>query len=143
MDLVLKLRELRRMRGLSQKDAARLSGIGEKSISSFETGNRIDSLKISQLDRLLKVYGVNEKAFFGEELEMMIDPWEEDEIARRAKALFDRMDDFPDSLRMAILDKLQLIVETAEQVQAMANAAPQPRPYANEHIEWQMLTSRN
>jgi transcriptional regulator with XRE-family HTH domain len=143
MDLVLKLRELRRMRGLSQKDAARLSGIGEKSISSFETGNRIDSLKISQLDRLLKVYGVNEKTFFGEELETMIDPWEEDEIGQRARALFERMDDFSDSLRTTILDKLQLIIETAEEVQAVANAAAQPRPYANEHIEWQMLTSRN
>ena len=32
MDLVLKLREIRRMRGLSQKDVARLSGVGEKTI---------------------------------------------------------------------------------------------------------------
>ena len=37
MDLVLKLREVRRLRGLSQKDVARLSGVGEKTISSFET----------------------------------------------------------------------------------------------------------
>ena len=41
MDLVLKLRELRDLRGLSQKDVARLSGVGEKTISSFETGERI------------------------------------------------------------------------------------------------------
>lgn len=140
MDLVLKLRELRRMRGLSQKEAAQLSGIGEKSISSFETGNRIDSLKISQLERLLKVYGVDEKTFFGEELELMIDPWGDDEIAQRAKELFNRMDDFSDTVRLAILDKLQLIIETAEEVQAIAS---QPRPYAGEHAEWQMLTSRN
>ena len=37
MDLVLKLREIRRLRGLSQKDVAKLSGVGEKTISSFET----------------------------------------------------------------------------------------------------------
>ena len=46
MDLVLKLREIRRLRGLSQKDVARLSGVGEKTISSFETGQRIGSLKL-------------------------------------------------------------------------------------------------
>ena len=40
MDLVLKLRELRRMRGLTQKDVARISGVGHKTISSFETGER-------------------------------------------------------------------------------------------------------
>src|SRR5687768_16786940 len=53
MDLVLKLSELRRMRGLTQKDVARLSGVGAKTISSFETGQRITSLKLSQLERLL------------------------------------------------------------------------------------------
>ena len=65
MDLVLKLREIRRLRGLSQKDVARLSGVGEKTISSFETGQRIGSLKISQLKRLLEVYGLTEADFFG------------------------------------------------------------------------------
>ncbi|MGH9443123.1 MAG: helix-turn-helix domain-containing protein, partial [Thermoanaerobaculia bacterium] len=45
MDLVLKLRELRRMRGLSQREAALSSGIGEKTLSSFETGERIISMK--------------------------------------------------------------------------------------------------
>ena len=46
MDIVLKLRELRRYRGLSQKDVARRSGVGEKTLSSFETGERIDTMKI-------------------------------------------------------------------------------------------------
>lgn len=140
MDLVLKLRELRRMRGLSQKEAAQLSGIGEKSISSFETGHRIDSLKISQLERLLKVYGVDERTFFGEELELMIDPWGDDDLGRRTKALFERVEHLSGGIRATILDKLQLIVETAEEVQAVAT---QPRPYAGEHAEWQMLTSHN
>ncbi len=36
MDIVLKLRELRRLRGYSQKVVARLTGVGEKTISSFE-----------------------------------------------------------------------------------------------------------
>jgi predicted nucleotidyltransferase/transcriptional regulator with XRE-family HTH domain len=57
MGLVLKLRELRRLRGLTQKEVARLSGIGVKTISSFETGERIGSLELEQLERLLEVYG--------------------------------------------------------------------------------------
>ena len=60
MDLVLKLREIRRLRGLSQKDVARMSGVGEKTISSFETGQRIGSLKLAQLKRMLAVYGLTE-----------------------------------------------------------------------------------
>src|ERR1051326_4584860 len=79
MDLVLKLREIRRLRGLSQKDVARLSGVGEKTISSFETGQRIGSLKISQLRRLLGVYGLTESDFFGGSVERQIAPWELDE----------------------------------------------------------------
>lgn len=139
MDLVLKLRELRKLRGLSQKEAARRSGIGEKTISSFETGHRIDSLKVSQLERLLKVYGVSGSEFFGLELEEMIDPWGEDN-SRRARELFERLGELPESVMTTVLTKMQLILETAEEVQALAS---QPRPYANEHIEWQMLTSHN
>ena len=70
MDLVLKLREIRR---LSQKDVARLSGVGEKTISSFETGQRIGSLKLAQLKRMLGVYGLTEAEFFGGTLERMIE----------------------------------------------------------------------
>jgi transcriptional regulator with XRE-family HTH domain len=61
MDLVLKLREIRKLRGLSQKDVARLSGVGEKTISSFETGQRIGSLKLAQLKRMLGVYGLTRR----------------------------------------------------------------------------------
>ena len=76
MDLVLKLREIRRMRGLSQKDVARLSGVGAKTISSFETGERIGSLKLAQLKRLLAAYGLTEAEFFGGSVEREIAPWE-------------------------------------------------------------------
>jgi len=56
MDIVLKLRELRRMRCLTQREAALSSGIGEKTLSTFETGERIASMKLSQLLALLAVY---------------------------------------------------------------------------------------
>ena len=49
MDIVLKLRELRRLRGYSQKDVALLTGVGDKTIISFETSARIGSMKLSQI----------------------------------------------------------------------------------------------
>src|ERR1044072_9037303 len=69
MDIVLKLRELRRLCGLSQKEAAELAGIGVKTLSSFETGERITSIKIVQLFSLLQVYRVTPAEFFGGKVE--------------------------------------------------------------------------
>jgi transcriptional regulator with XRE-family HTH domain len=72
MDLVLKLRELRRMRGLSQVEAAEKAGIGEKTLSSFETGDRIGSIKLSHLVSLLTAYDVTPAEFFGGAVERKI-----------------------------------------------------------------------
>ena len=67
-NLVLKLRELRRTGSVSQAKLARLSGVGVKTISSFETGARIDSLKLKQLERILAVYDMTLAEFFAWEL---------------------------------------------------------------------------
>ena len=64
VDVVLSLREARRRSGLTQNEAARLSGVHSKSISSFETGERIDSIKLYQLTKLLRVYGMTLPEFF-------------------------------------------------------------------------------
>lgn len=64
LDPVLLLREARTARGLTQKDLANLSGVGEKTISSFETGERIGSLKLHQLKRLLAAMRITEQQFF-------------------------------------------------------------------------------
>ena len=69
MDLVLKLREMRRMRGLTQQEAAESSGVGWKTLSSFETGQRIGSMKLSQLLQLLAVYDLTPAEFFGDGVE--------------------------------------------------------------------------
>lgn len=113
-DTVLRLRELRRLRGLSQKDVARLSGIGERTISAAETGQKIDSLKVVQLEKLLAVYGLTPAEFFGERLSDMIEevPDELSQLTRRAKAL-------PARLRDAVIDRLRVVVASAEE---MANA---------------------
>ena len=64
MDLVLALRELRRNAGLKQIELSRLSGVGVKTISTFETGERIGSMKLSQLSRILDACKVDIGEFF-------------------------------------------------------------------------------
>jgi transcriptional regulator with XRE-family HTH domain len=112
MDLVLKLREIRRMRGLSQKDVARLSGVGEKTISSFETGQRIGSLKIAQLQSLLAAYGLTEAEFFGQMIEEEIAPWDMDENQIAKARLLDDLQMLPRTTQDHLLAKFQLMVET-------------------------------
>jgi ABC-type lipoprotein export system ATPase subunit len=72
MDIILKLRELRRMRGLTQEEAALSSGIGVKTLSSFETGQRISSMKLAHLMQLLATYDVTPAEFFGTTVERAV-----------------------------------------------------------------------
>ena len=140
MDLVLKLREIRRVRGLSQKDVARLSGVGEKTISSFETGQRIDSLKLSQLKDLLKVYGLSEADFFGCSVEKEIAPWELDEEEMATTRVIDELRALPKPMQRNLLAKFQLMIETVADVPNLKEKRP---AYLREHTDWHMLTSRN
>ena len=115
MDLVLKLRELRSLRGLSQKDAARLSGVGEKTISSFETGQRVGSLKLSQLNKLLHIYGVTLEQFFGHAIEELFDP---DAISRRSgeERLVAGLMELTHDAREALLERFELMLDSAHAV---------------------------
>jgi transcriptional regulator with XRE-family HTH domain len=141
MDIVLKLRELRRLQGLSQKDVALRCGVGEKTISSFETGERIGSLKISQLRKLLSVYGISEAEFFGNTIERKTAPWEM-ETRQGAAKLLDEISALPSSVQNSLLGKFQLMVETASDLQSIRDSRPSFRSEPPVH-EWQMLTSRN
>ena len=146
MDLVLKLREIRRLRGLSQKDVAKLSGVGEKTISSFETGQRIGSLKLAQLKKLLSVYGLTEAQFFGCSDERQIAPWELDEEESASQRLMDDLRVLPKPVQKTMITKFQLMLETASEVHTTVNtsALRDKRPgYIRENPEWHMLTSRN
>jgi transcriptional regulator with XRE-family HTH domain len=140
MDLVLKLREIRRMRNLSQKDVARLSGVGEKTISSFETGQRIGSLKLAQLKRLLKVYGLTEADFFGCSVERQIAPWEVDSDEHAAARIVEDLHALPKPVQKTMVAKFQLMLETASEVHHMKDKRPS---YVRENPDWNMLTSRN
>jgi transcriptional regulator with XRE-family HTH domain len=95
VDVVLRLRELRKLRGLTQKALAAQTSLGEKTISSFETGQRIGSLKISQLLRILDVYGMTTVEFFGARTEREISEVREahhyDELRDLIKGVADRL----------------------------------------------------
>ena len=150
MDLVLKLREIRRLRGLSQKDVARLSGVGEKTISSFETGQRIGSLKLAQLKKMLSVYGLTEADFFGVMVEREIAPWELDTEECAAQRIVEDLRALPKHVQKTMIAKFQLMLETASEVN---NATPfrDKRPphtptapgYVRDEPEWHMMNSRN
>ena len=143
MDLVLKLREVRRLRGLSQKDVARMSGVGEKTISSFETGDRIGSMKIGQLKQLLAVYGITESEFFGATIEKQIAPWELDQDQMATARLLDDLGGLPKSVQRNLLAKFHLMVETVSEVHDLKdNRDSRPR-FVRENPDWAMLNSRN
>jgi transcriptional regulator with XRE-family HTH domain len=82
VDPVLNLREARRRSGLTQTEVARLSGVGAKTISSFETGGRIASIKLFQLTKLLRVYGMTLGEFFhwSPDDEFLIEPDGDDHV---------------------------------------------------------------
>ena len=140
MDIVLKLREIRRMRKLSQKDVAKMSGVGEKTISSFETGQRIGSLKLNQLKRMLKAYGLTEAEFFGGSVEKEIAPWELNDEQMATARLLDDLHALPKPVQKTLLAKFQLMVDTLGEMHHVKDRRP---AYTGDSAEWQMLTSRN
>jgi transcriptional regulator with XRE-family HTH domain len=142
MDLVLKLREVRRIKGLSQKDVSRLSGVGEKTISSFETGERVGSMKLAQLKKLLAVYDMTEAEFFGSAVEKQIAPWELDQDQMATARLLDDLQSLPKPAQRSLLAKFHLMIETLSDVHG-AKAAPKRPRYIADDPDWQMLASRN
>lgn len=125
MDLVLKLRELRQYRGLSQIDAARKSGLGVKTLSSFETGERIDSMKLVQLQRLLRVYGVTEAEFFSSAIEHLLAPWEH-EGDEEIDALVCALRSLPITAQHLITDKLRLAIDLARDLAPTRSRRSEP-----------------
>src|ERR1043166_4362490 len=113
MDLVLKLRELRRMSGLSQKEAALSSGLGDKTLSSFETGERISAIKLAQLLALLAVYDVTPAEFFGGKVEANV--FGELERLNACELQFIReLRSLPERARVPVEAKLLDVIDTAQ-----------------------------
>ncbi|MEA2162156.1 MAG: Helix-turn-helix domain [Thermoanaerobaculia bacterium] len=137
MDIVLKLRELRRLRGLSQKNVAHLSGVGEKTVSSFETGERVDAMKVSQLRKLLRVYNITEEQFFSPKMDQWFDADARIERSRE-ESLVVRLGELPPLMRDALLERFELMLQAAELAAASqpgrAPVPPAARPSASSRL---------
>ena len=110
MDFVLKLRELRRLSGLSQKEVALSSGVGEKTLSSFETGERIGSMKLVQLLAILAVYHLTAADFFGAGVETMIFA-ESERLTATEMQLLRGLRLLPDAVRTRLEAKFLAMIE--------------------------------
>jgi transcriptional regulator with XRE-family HTH domain len=115
MDLVLKLRELRRMRNLTQHEVARRTGIGVKTISSFETGDRIHSITVAQLARLLDAYDVTIPQFFSSSFDREVAPWMFEEQSQLTK-LIAAVEKLPSYAQEIVIEKVRLALDVAVSV---------------------------
>jgi transcriptional regulator with XRE-family HTH domain len=131
MDTVLKLRELRAHAGITQEDVARRSHLGVKTISSFESGARIESMKLSQLEAILATYKLTLAQFFSRSMEHDLAPWESESTS---DALLRRIDALPAHAREALLDKIAAMLDVAEAVLLRPSFLP---PTAPQHASLQ------
>ncbi len=129
MDTVLKLRELRAHAGMSQEDVARLSRVGVKTISSFESGARISSMKLSQLEAILATYKITLAQFFSRSIEHDLAPWESSETA--ADVLLRRLDALPAHARAALIEKIGVMLDAADAV--LPRRSQHIPPVASQH----------
>jgi transcriptional regulator with XRE-family HTH domain len=125
MDTVLKLRELRAHAGLTQEDVARHCRVGVKTISSFESGARIESMKLSQLEAILAAYKLTLAQFFSRSMEHDLAPWESESAS---DALLRRIDALPTHAREALLDKITTMLDVAETVLVRPSRIPPAAP---------------
>ena len=133
MDIVLKLRELRARAQLHQSDVASRSGLGVKTISSFESGSRISTMKISQLERILSVYCITLTQFFSRSLEHDLAPWETagdpiDEIARRIETL-------PPGMHEIAVERITGLLDGFEASESYRRTVVGNTAAANTHIQ--------
>lgn len=140
MDIVTRLRDLRLRRRMPQKDVAERSGLGIKTISSFESGDRIDSMKLSQLRRLLDVYGISERDFFDPSVDLSPNDWSPAHERAAASNLSDSLRGLTPSVRRTLIVRFLAMCEAARATYAVNS------PVVLQHREssdWQMLVSRN
>jgi len=105
------------MAGLSQKEAALSSGLGEKTLSSFETGERITSMKLAQLLALLAVYDVTPAEFFGGRVEAEVFG-ELERLSACELDLIRQLRTLPQEARGRVEEKLFDVIDTAQALTA-------------------------
>ena len=127
MDLVIRLRELRARAGLTQEQAAERCGIGAKTISTFESGSRIDAMKLSQLERLLAVYGVTLAYFFSDALASELSP----ATSESSKGDDFRFEELPEPVRTSIAAWASRITSTSAAVVAQRHPSHDSRAHVS------------
>lgn len=126
MDLVLKLREARRLRGLTQREAADRSGVGVKTISSFETGERIAAITLVQLQKLLRAYDLTEAEFFSPLFEREIAPWLFEPRSDLAQLVED-VETLPVDIQRVVVSQLRVAIDVARAVLPGASSSTAKR----------------
>ncbi len=113
MDPVLRLRELRRMSGLSQREVGQSSGVGEKTLSSFETGDRIKSIKVVQLLAILNAYDVTPAEFFGDGVERKLLA-ELERLSPAELKIVTGLQGLPEAARERLMERFVVMLEAVE-----------------------------
>jgi transcriptional regulator with XRE-family HTH domain len=113
MSIASRLKDVRKGAGLSEKELARLSGVHEKTISSYESGRRIGRMKIEHLVKMLAVIGMSLPVFF-----MSVDE-ERETVAMNAEdgpafRFFDRFMALPEDTQRALLPAFHLLTDIVE-----------------------------
>lgn len=106
----LKLRELRHRSGLTQQQVASAAGLGSKTISSFETGNRVGAMKLAQLERLVGVYGLNLEQFFSTHLDSLLFPWDGD---HQTEKFLEEVRNLPTSVKEEVVPWMRSVLRGA------------------------------
>jgi transcriptional regulator with XRE-family HTH domain len=130
MDTVLKLRELRAHAGMTQEEVARRSQLGVKTISSFESGARIESMKVSQLEAILAVYKLTLPQFFSRAIERDLAPWESESPT---DTLLRRLESLPPDAQEALTEKISAMLDAAEAILPFAGSRPRTTA-SNAHL---------
>jgi transcriptional regulator with XRE-family HTH domain len=100
------------MRGYTQEEAAEKAAMGVKTLSSFETGARITSMKLLQLFSMLAAYDMTPAEFFGDGVERAVF----DELERLSHGegkLIAALRELPDETRQRLETRLLDQVEAA------------------------------
>lgn len=146
MDIGIKLRELRRLRGLTQGEAAERSGLGVKTISSFETGTRASSMKMNQLESLLASYDVTIEQFFGPQLEALL---LESDTDSQTEELLREVRRLPKRTRKNLVPWIRAVVRGATGLESELEKEPGAlrdapiEQYAHVDRDWDLLVCPN
>lgn len=126
MEVAFRLQECRRKAGMTQKEAMLASGVHEKTISSYESGNRASSVKMEHLVPLLNAYGISFEEFFA--VKTLDDAYLQTLGGERVANLIRRVGALRDPWRTNALRSIDKLLVDAEAAQRRCGVMP-PRQY--------------